>query len=352
MRHALTFRLFSTLFPAVLATACGGPLEPGVGITDDALEQDYGGLDEADEAPMFGDARFALVDEAAEDDAADPATIGADPADPARSRDFAELSVTLLWGKLRPDPRETDWTDWSGGLRVEGAAIAAARPIRFEARDALGRGEDRSSLAWRSHTQAAHDGVQVLLRVPLTPDARGGGLSLQTAAFSVRIPMSELTHLERVVDVGDNQVAIHAFLVRPDDCLSGGVRGHWGAPNARGVGHILGRWMSADGAVRGHVRGLYGARADGEQVFFAKVIGPDGRFIGRLAGRYADGAFEGRWLTRGGAHHGGVVGRYRPADDGDGGVFLGRWAERCEDRDTTMPPERTPPPEPRPTRGA
>ena len=35
-----------------------------------ALELAYGGFDEADEAPMFGDASFALLDEAAEELAA------------------------------------------------------------------------------------------------------------------------------------------------------------------------------------------------------------------------------------------------------------------------------------------
>ena len=350
MRQQPTFRVLTPLLPIVLAAACGGALEPGSDTADSALELDVGGDDDADEAPMFGDASFALLDEAAEDVAADPASVGAEPADPARRPDFAELSVTLLWGKLRPDPRETDVTDWTGGLRVDGAAIAAARAIRFEDRDALRRGEDRSSLAWVSHTAPHHDGVHVLLRVPLVPEARSGSLALRTAAFSVQIPLADLTHLERVVDVGDNQVAINAFLMRPDDCPTGVARGHWGAPNARGVGRIVGRWMSSDGAVQGHLRGAYGARRSGEQVFFAKVIAADGRFIGRLAGRYAAGEFEGRWVTRG-EHHGAIRGRYQRAGDGTGGTFLGRWAERCEDRGTTMPPERTPPPETRPAAG-
>ncbi|MCA9552227.1 MAG: hypothetical protein KC933_19460 [Myxococcales bacterium] len=347
MRHKLTHRLFATLFPALLATACGGPTDPESLGTDNALEQDYAGLDEADEAPMFGDASFALLDEAAEDAAADPSEVGTTPTDPALARDFAHLSVTLLWGKLRPDPRETDVTDWSGVLHVDGGAIAAVRPIRFEAQDALRRGDDRSTLGWVSHTRPHHDGVHVLIRVPLTPEARTGSLNLRTVAYSVQIPLGQLTHLERVVDVGDNQVAINAFLVRPDDCPTGVLRGHWSAPNDRGVGRILGRWMSTDGGVQGHLRGLYGTRANGEQVFFAKVIAADGRFIGRLAGHFEAGEFEGRWITRGGEHHGGVIGRYRPAEDGEGGAFLGRWAERCGE--TTMPPERTPPPETRPT---
>lgn len=347
MRQHFTSRIFTHLLPGLLVTACGGAVDSTRGVQDSALERDFGGFDEADEAPMFGDASFALMDEAAEDSAADPAEVGAEAMDPARTRDFAELSVTVLWGKLRPEPREMDITDWSGGLHVDGAAIAAVRPIRFEARDALRRGEDRSSVAWVSHTTAHHDGVQVLLRVPLSPAARTGGLSLRTAAFSVQIPMAELTHLERVVDVGDNKVAINTFLVQPDDCATGALRGHWGAPNARGVGTLLGRWMSSNGAVQGHLRGVYGARRNGEQVFFAKVIAADGRFIGRLAGHYEAGSFEGRWITRG-DHHGAVRGNYQRAADGTGGVFVGRWAERCEDRETTMPPERTPPPETRP----
>lgn len=328
---------FALSLSAASLLACGPAADSGVDTDVNDLELEYGGFDESDEAPMFGDASFALIDEATEDPAVPEA---ATPEDPAQTRpaDYVDLSVTLLWGKLRPDPAQTDITDWSGGLAVQGAAIARVRPIRFEGRDALSPRSDRGHVGWRSHTKPHHDGISVLLRVPREAPVNGPRtLAIRTAEYSTEIPIAELAHLDRVVDVGDNQVAIHAFLVRPDDCGSGRLRGHWAEPGARGVGRFLGRWISNDGSLRGHVRGIYGERSTGEKVFFGKVIDRQGRFIGRLAGRYDAGEFGGRWMVRGG-EHGAVGGRYQAGQNGQGGAFMGRWAERCEGP-STMPPQ-------------
>lgn len=328
---------YYSLFTLSLITlaACGGVTDP-TAVGDSELELAFGGFDEADEVPMFGDASFALVDEAAEEPAVEEAR---DPEDPSEARraDHVDLAVTLLWGKLRPDPTEADVTDWTGRLTARGAAIARVRPIRFEARDRILPRSDRGTVAWVSHTQPHHDGVAVLLRVPRASasDPRAG-IDLRTASYSVQIPFAQLHHLSRVVDVGDDQVAIQAFVIRPGDCASGVLRGHWGEPNARGIGRFLGRWTSEDGALRGHLRGIYGERRSGEQVFFAKVIDDQGRFIGRLAGEYGAGDFAGRWIVRGG-DHGAVRGQYRAGSSGQGGTFVGRWAERCGGA-TTMPP--------------
>ncbi len=330
--------LLTSLAAAGLLWACGpqaDDLSPQIDSAD--LELEYGGLDEADEAPLFGDAGFALVDEGAEDlDSPD----ARDSEDPARTRpaDYVDLSVNLLWGQLRADPTVRQRTDWSGTLSVQGAAIARVRAIRFEAGDQIAPRDSRGQVAWRSHTGPHHDGLQVLLRVPLADSTRADrSLHLRTASFSVEIPLRELAHLERVVDVGANQVAINAFIIRPGDCNSGVLRGHWGTPNARGVGRLMGRWVSSDGTLQGHLRGKYGVRRSGEKVFFAKVINAQGRFIGRLAGRYDAGEFNGRWMVRGG-DRGAVSGRYRAGAEGQGGAFVGRWAERCE-APTTMPPQ-------------
>jgi len=343
-RRALRFVLTTSILSLA---ACGPAAELGdVASEASDLELEYGGIDEADEAPMFGDASFALLDEATEEPSAPEAR---DPEDPAEARraDYVDLAVTLLWGKLRPDPAETEVTDWTGGLAVEGAAIARVRPIRFEARDAISPRSDRGHVAWVSHTGPHHDGIAVLLRVPReAPEDARRALALRTRAFSVTIPLADLAHMNRVVDVGDNQVAIHAFIVRPEDCASGFLRGHWAAPDSDGRGRFLGRWISEDGSLRGHVRGLYGERTSGEQVFFGKVIDRQGRFIGRLAGRYEAGEFHGRWVARGGAE-GGVAGRYARGANGQGGTFVGRWAERCEGP-STMPEQPT---RPEPTRG-
>jgi hypothetical protein len=74
------------------------------------------------------------------------------------------------------------------------------------------------------------------------------------------------------------------------------------------------------------VRGLFGVRASGEQVFFGKYIDLDGHFRGLFAGRYGDGRFAGKWIDRDLDDHGVLGGAYRETTDG-AGHFLGRWAE-------------------------
>jgi hypothetical protein len=85
---------------------------------------------------------------------------------------------------------------------------------------------------------------------------------------------------------------------------------------------------SADGDPRGHVRGIYGVRRNGEHVFFGKFIDRDGRFRGIMRGHYRDGEFAGRWVVRSG-DHGRLHGFYRdrPDDDRLGGAWAARWAE-------------------------
>lgn len=329
-----------TSFAAMaLLVACGGPLADSTADESSALELEFGGFDDAAEAPMFGDSSFALLDEALEADSEPRARDTEDPAETRRA-EYLDLSVHLLWGNLRPDRAQTVATDWSGVLSFEGAAIARVRPIRFEGRDQVSERSTRGQVAWVSHTTSHHDGLQVLLRVPLSAqqDPRAH-MTLRTQAFSVNIPLQDLLHLQRTVDVGDNQIAIHTYVVRPGECQSGGLRGHWAAPNAGGAGRFLGRWVSEDGTLVGHVRGAYGVRRSGEKVFFGKVIDSNGRFLARLAGHYDAGAFGGRWLSRAG-DQGAVAGRYhRGADRGEGGTFMGRWTESCGGS-STMPPQR------------
>ena len=89
--------------------------------------------------------------------------------------------------------------------------------------------------------------------------------------------------------------------------------------------------VNAEGEIVGHMRGIYGRRANGERVFFAKYINRAGEFRGILHGTYADGHFIGRWRTRDG-DVGGLRGEYVENLPGPrvGGHYMGRWAEtRC-----------------------
>jgi hypothetical protein len=113
-----------------------------------------------------------------------------------------------------------------------------------------------------------------------------------------------------------------------DACQHGFMMGRWHRVE-EGRGRFVGRVVSADGDLRGHVRGIYGVRESGEQVFFGKYIDRDGRAQGIFAGQYDGGTFTGRWRDRSG-DRGTLAGRYRESIPGaeTGGHFIARWSER------------------------
>ena len=113
-----------------------------------------------------------------------------------------------------------------------------------------------------------------------------------------------------------------------DPCAHGTLRGRWHRVED-GRGRLIGVVSDAEGEPIGHVRGVYGRRASGEQVFFGKYIDRDGRFRGLFGGGYGEGHFAGRWIVRPDQEHGRLAGFYRETIEGPetGGLFLGRWAE-------------------------
>jgi hypothetical protein len=102
------------------------------------------------------------------------------------------------------------------------------------------------------------------------------------------------------------------------------MRGRWHQLRPH-LGVYVGGVANADGDLIGHVRGIYGERRNGEQVFFGKFINRDGAFTGIMAGHYRDGEFAGRWITRAG-DAGRVHGMYR--DGSRDGVLGGGWVAR------------------------
>jgi hypothetical protein len=57
------------------------------------------------------------------------------------------------------------------------------------------------------------------------------------------------------------------------------------------------RTFTAVGGATGHVRGVFGTRQNGQQLWSAKVIGPGGNLVGRLSGRYGDGKLGGSFRS-------------------------------------------------------
>jgi hypothetical protein len=137
-------------------------------------------------------------------------------------------------------------------------------------------------------------------------------------------------------------------------------------------GNFYGRWMTEDGALRGHLRGHFGARPDGEMVFFGKYVDLNGHFGGLLRGVWGfntgdetSGWFNGVWAgsdsrpigTLGGVwsstppEEGEVVDEPTGNDHGNGhnprhdavfgndnwtpGYFSGRWIKLCPGNDDT-----------------
>lgn len=75
------------------------------------------------------------------------------------------------------------------------------------------------------------------------------------------------------------------------------LRGKWKQLGPR-IGVFHGKWATKNGAVVGHLRGIYGVNRAGQRVFFGKYISRNGAFMGILKGRYADGHFKGRYFDK------------------------------------------------------
>lgn len=296
-----------------------------------ALELENGGLDSADEAPMFGEeAAFAGASLEAESTAADP--IAADPEIVAlRERAGVDHQrVMILWGQLPPD-RTAAAHVWDGRLALNRGALIVRREVGFEDRtDLVAPRQIRTTVGFASTTQPFVDGLVLEVLDPdpasatpltLTYTPRGGGAEL---VFG----LAELATGPVSYDVGAGGDRMVATSLRADDaCDHGFMRGRWHQVRAN-LGRFLGVVADADGATIGHLRGVWGARQTGDQVMFAKYISLDGHFRGIFAGSYDAGEFSGRWIISTG-DHGRAQGRYRESVPGPdtGGAFIGRWAE-------------------------
>ncbi len=297
-----------------------------------AIEQENGGLDMEDEAPMFGvDDEFAAA--AVEQSASYDDAMAEDTEIAEMRIDGLRARVLLVWGQLPPDPEpEASARNWSGRIDVNRGGIVVRRTIGFEeATDRLLVRDTRTAVAFTSVTRPFVDGLLLDIVDP-TPDADEPFTLTYTSADGTNVrelALDDLIAGPVVADVDDQGNRVVASLVRDDDrCNHGFGRGRWRAFRPE-LGRLHGVIADADGDPIGHIRGVWGKRdASGEQVFFGKYIANDGGFNGIFAGHYRDGEMHGRWMTRDG-EAGRLDGMYRTreTDVGVGGGFLLRWAE-------------------------
>ena len=325
------------------ATACGSvETEPEADSVTTALENDTGGYTTDDEEPAFG--AEAELDRAA----LEPTTPITDPMNSdadlvaMRGRPGAMTAhVSIVWGELPPDRTADRAHDWTGSFAVNRGGLVVRRTIGFEDRtDHVLPRSDRSKVDFESVTKPWADGL-VLAVIDPEPDSAEPMTLTYTGrdGVSIRLALRDLVAGPVSTPVGDDGKRMVAVLIRDRDaCDHGSLRGRW-RPLRDNVGMFLGQALAADGTPIGHVRGIYGTRRNGQQVFFGKIIDLEGRFRGILAGRYGDGRFAGRWLTRNG-DAGRVQGAYREGRPGDavGGHFVARWAETTCAGDLPEPP--------------
>jgi hypothetical protein len=318
------------------------------------LNDSFGGYNMKDESPAFGDA--SLMAEFAEDEAYDdPIARVAGVANLDRP-ERAQLFLMITWGNLHRDSTIAGTTDWSGGLKVDPGVIVLKRTIRFERNDFIVPRTQRDLLEWRSQTTLGLDGILVKIH-PLKAntdaalaaaardssiDSSAVGIHFETPQLSVDFTLDQLPNLNRVITLPDgNAVAFTAVYVSPNACPHGPMRGVWRNHPERQGGVFYGRWATANGKVKGFLKGIYGKNDSGEKVFYGKMIDESGRFEGIMRGRYDShpsmdvlgsnngGWFAGRWVDRNLNIRGQLKGEWQRSDRCHGGFFRAHWAMDC-----------------------
>jgi hypothetical protein len=300
-----------------------------------SLEKTNGGLDTADEAPMFG-AEAEFDDAAIEADTAVSDTMASDPTivDMQNSPTAAAADLVVVWGRLPADPTALPH-DWTGTLTISRGALLVHRTIAFEdATDRLLPREAANTVAFRSVTRPFVDGLalRVLDPTPAATDALTLVYTPANGGAAITIDLSQLANGPISIDAGGGDRIVAVGQHRDDVCHGGFMRGRWHALTAN-LGVFHGFVVDRDGSPIGHVRGMYGHRRNGDAVVFGKFIDRDGKFVGLIVGTYDSGELKARWIDRAG-DHGAIHGKYFESTEIRGGGFVARWAETScsEDR--------------------
>jgi hypothetical protein len=150
--------------------------------------------------------------------------------------------------------------------------------------------------------------------------------------------------MDTIIDLDDgNAVAIQAHKLEPNACPRGFLGGKWGR-DIDGNRIFFGRWMTANGALAGHLQGTWGIEEDGiiRNIFYGKYIDINGNFEGVLKGVYGAGFgpnalamngrvgfFRGYFYDANGNILGVLGGKYGRAPEPGYGLFYGRWKTIC-----------------------
>ena len=343
--RAMKLGLTLSLPLSVAVLGCSADMQPSddPASADQSLSASFGGMTTTSEAPSFADPAFDDGDLTL----ADPAAVDPTTPDPSLAN-AAAVRLFVAWGYLRPHPNATETVDWSGSISVDNGAIVVAREVHFEPHDMVIRPRtDPKVVDFESHTRPAMDGLVLEILFP----ANG----TTTVTFSSAPIMNSITitpgeRLSEIVpvDAAGHVLAYHIIHRDGGTCHEGFVRGHWTVINpatnaptpttasalgGREIGVFRGRFMDGKGQLEGTMRGVFGVRKDGHNLFFGKVIDLNGNFRALVAGTYGNGAFHGRILLNDGHVVDGVVhGKYRDDNDGDttpDGGFVGRWSQKC-----------------------
>lgn len=324
---------------SLLVLACGAhSTTPGTGVSTAALDSANGGLSPATkEAPAFGDATVEAIPVM-------DATLAqqVDPTDPtaamAATAGATAYRIALVWGHLPPphdatsvDP-DPQLEDWDGSVSVAAGTIGLKRTIAFDANDSIDPRTDPKTLGFISHTLPYVDGL--LLRVVI-PAGATPALAFDTKALNTTIDLAALAQGVGGVQRLAGDVEGLAWVGFPEDgCARGFVHGRW-VKDAPALGRLAGAVSDGEGALLGHVRGLWGhAPKRDADVWFAKYIDTTGDARGLALGKYGDGTFDGVWGAKDETdtvNLGTTEGFYSDGyETGDGrGVWLGRWSAAC-----------------------
>lgn len=328
------YALCALLLPT--AASCAQDTFNDESAISNSLELENGGLDMQDEAPLFGEADLFesadLPEEAAFDD---PISQDLEVTAMQAEASAKVVHASIRWGQLPIDLDNRDPRDWSGTFSVNRGAMLVRKTVAFETNggDSLSARSDRKSVEFSSTTSIANDGIRLTIIDP-TPEANEPLVLtyLGNDGTEETVALENLSAEPQSIEMDDagNRLAMVAIERPVEVCDYGLLRGRWHKVARRG-GRLLGEVSDGDGDVRGHMKGVYGQRVNGERVFFGKYVDTDGTFKGIFAGKYRNGRFAGLWHTRDGSH-GALGGAYRETAPGPevGGLFRGRWAAgRC-----------------------
>jgi len=263
---------------------------------------------------------------------------------------FTLYAVSIRWGRLEGDSTMTTETDWSGTASLVRGHLRLTHIIRFERlQDSIIRPRPSPrEISWGSTTSMHFDGLAFLIFDPLYPDDElpvESSFTLATGPYSATFALDDLADLDTVINVDGlgNAVAITAQRIESDPCGKGFMDGIWRVNDGLNqMGKFLGRWVTDDGSLVGHIRGHWGGRGNGERVLFGKWIDRSGVFQGFLRGVWQPDTYRpGCGIMHGGIFSGDTteIGHFHgeyilPRNDRSRGFFQGGWRLHCPDEET------------------